>query len=89
MSDYTLQFPGDIAEEIGLHQNEINAFKGKGCRFYGRKTCVAWVREFLRDITGKKKDPDEITAEESSAEPSARRQRSNGNKSGARAAKND
>lgn len=51
MSDQTLQFPKAIAEEIGLHENEINSFKGKGCRFYGKKTCVAWVREYLCDIT--------------------------------------
>jgi hypothetical protein len=77
MSEFTLQFPGAIKEEIGLHENEINSFKAKGCRFYGRKTCVAWVREFLN----------KITAAESSAELSERPRRSGASKSGARAAK--
>lgn len=79
MSDLTLQFPKDIAEEIGLHENEINSFKGKGCRFYGRKTCVAWVREYLTRITA---GPDELA-------PGAHPPRSAVNKSGAPASKND
>jgi hypothetical protein len=89
VSEFTLQFPGEIKEEIGLHENEINSFKDKGCRFYGRKTCVAWVREFLTKITEKKKAPKEITEAESSAAPSARPQRSGANKSGARGRKSD
>ena len=51
MNDLTLQYPVKIAAEIGLHVNEINSFKGKGCRFFGRKTCVAWVREYLHKVT--------------------------------------
>lgn len=59
MSDHTLQFPIDIKEEIGLNEKEINAFKGRGCRFYGRKTCVAWVREYLLKVTGSEPAPTE------------------------------
>jgi len=51
VSEHTLRFPCDIADEIGLHTNEINAFKRQGCLFYGRKTSVAWVREYLHKIT--------------------------------------
>jgi hypothetical protein len=70
MSEHTLQFPKKLAPEIGLAPNEINNFKRKGCRFYGKKTCVAWVREYL----------DRVTAAESSTEQPARLQHSAGNK---------
>ena len=52
MSDYTLQYPKFIAEEIGLSTNEINALKKKGCPFLGRKTSVAIVRAFLHQTMG-------------------------------------
>jgi hypothetical protein len=52
MNELTLQYPAKIAKEIGLSPNEINNFKRQGCRFYGRKTSVAWVREYLDRITG-------------------------------------
>lgn len=52
MDDETLQFPAKIAEKIGLATNEINAMKRLGCPFYGRKTCVAWVRAWLAQQAG-------------------------------------
>ena len=52
MSDYTLQFPCEIAEEIGMNTNEINALKKKGCPFFGRKTSVAIVRAFIHRTMG-------------------------------------
>jgi hypothetical protein len=52
MSDETLAYPVYIAAEIGLTTNEINALKKNGCPFYGRKTCVRWVRAFLERQTG-------------------------------------
>lgn len=42
-----LAFPCDLAPVIGLSKNEIAFLKRKGCPFYGRKTTVRWVREFL------------------------------------------
>jgi len=51
MSIDTLNFPKDIAEEIGLGVREINYLKRLGCRFFGRKTCVRWVREFISAAT--------------------------------------
>lgn len=51
MSTFTLQYPAKIAEEIGLSPNQINNFKKHGCRFFGRKTSVAWVREHLDRVT--------------------------------------
>lgn len=71
MSEETLQYPVHIAEEIGLHPNEINAFKGRGCRFLGKKTCVRWVREYLRDVTAPKAEAASLLPV-----PCARRQRS-------------
>lgn len=51
MSEETLQYPAKIAAEIGLSPNQINNFKKHGCRFFGRKTSVAWVREHLARVT--------------------------------------
>ena len=52
MSDYTLRYPCEMADEIGLSTNEINALKKKGCPFLGRKTSVAIVRAFLHRTMG-------------------------------------
>lgn len=51
MDDETLQYPAKIASRVGLGIHEINAMKTKGCRFYGRKTSVKWVREYLAAVT--------------------------------------
>jgi hypothetical protein len=42
-----LFFPKDLVSEIGLCKHQIAFLKHKGCRFFGRKTTVRWVREFL------------------------------------------
>lgn len=47
MSDATLKFPLELVDDVGLSSREIAHFKRKGCKFYGRKTCLKWVREFL------------------------------------------
>jgi hypothetical protein len=47
----TLQFPKQLAPAVGLHACEIRAMRDRGCRFYGRKTCLRWVREFLEKQT--------------------------------------
>lgn len=52
MSEFTLKFPKSLSSEVGLSANEINALKRLGCPFWGRKTCVAWVRAFLERETG-------------------------------------
>lgn len=52
MSESTLRYPSEIAKEIGLSSAEINAMKGKGCPFYGRKTSVRWVNLYLDQIAG-------------------------------------
>ena len=52
MSDYTLKYPCEMVEEIGLSTNEINALKKKGCPFLNRKTSVAIVRAFLHRTMG-------------------------------------
>lgn len=82
MSDLTLQYPGKIAEEIGLSVKRINAMKFQGCRFVGRKTSVAWVREHLNKVTSKR-------AAALSPVPSEHRPRSAGNKSCELASVND
>lgn len=52
MSEETFQYPAQIAEEIGLAKNEINALKKQGCPFRGRKTSVRLVRAFLYRTMG-------------------------------------
>jgi hypothetical protein len=47
-----LFFPCDLAESVGLSKNEISFLKRKGCPFFGRKTTLRWVREFLAKETG-------------------------------------
>lgn len=49
-----LFFPCDLVESVGLSKNEIAYLKRKGCPFYGRKTSLRWVREFLAKETGAK-----------------------------------
>ena len=48
----TLRFPNEIEEVIGLSRNEICYLKKKGCPFYGRKTTIRWVREFIAKAAG-------------------------------------
>ncbi|HMJ06902.1 MAG TPA: hypothetical protein VK474_11650 [Chthoniobacterales bacterium] len=43
----TLYFPGQITVEIGLPVHAINAMKHRGCKFFGKKTTIRWVREFV------------------------------------------
>ena len=47
----TLYYPKDLVAEIGLCKHGIAFLKHKGCRFYGRKTTIRWVREFLNAYT--------------------------------------
>ena len=43
----TLYFPSEITKEIGMSKGRINFLRNLGCKFYGRKTTIRWVREFL------------------------------------------
>lgn len=79
MSEDTLQYPTEIAAEIGLSRNRIGALRRQGCPFFGRKTSVKIVRAFLLKTMGA----------ESLLAQDARPRRSSVNKSGARVAKND
>jgi hypothetical protein len=54
---WTLHFPVELVEIIGLSKNEIAFLKKKGCPFHGRKTCVAWVRDFLAKSAGGPSQP--------------------------------
>ncbi len=47
-----LFFPSEIQGVIGLCVNEINFLKKRGCRFFGRKTTIRWVREFIAHQAG-------------------------------------
>lgn len=76
-----LEFPRNIAEEIGLSPNEINFLKTKGCPFYGRKTTIRWVRNFIALNVG--------AVTEHEPRPLGHRSDSAGNKRGERSAAND
>jgi hypothetical protein len=52
MDQDRLYFPCEIAEVIGLSLREIAYMKAKGCPFYGRKTTVRWVRDFIARQAG-------------------------------------
>ena len=47
-----LFFPCDLTEAVGLSNNEVAYLKRKGCPFYGRKTTLRWVRNFLAHQAG-------------------------------------
>jgi len=48
----TLRFPCEIVDEIGLATNQIAFLKKRGCKFFGRKTSIRWVRDFLNREAG-------------------------------------
>lgn len=43
----TLAFPKELAAEIGYSAWSIGIMKKEGCRFFGRKSTIRWVREFV------------------------------------------
>jgi len=47
-----LEWPKNLASHVGLHANQIQFLKKKGCPFYGRKTTLNWVRDFLAREAG-------------------------------------
>jgi hypothetical protein len=49
---WKLHFPVELVDVIGLSKNEIAFLKKRGCPFHGKKTCVAWVRDFLAKAAG-------------------------------------
>lgn len=48
----TLFYPIDISKEIGISSTHINALKRHGCKFFGRKTTIRWVREHIAKLVG-------------------------------------
>jgi hypothetical protein len=44
-----LYFPYQLVEEVGLCRRSIAFLKKKGCRFFGRKTKLVWINEFLEE----------------------------------------
>jgi len=47
-----LYFPREIQSVVGLCKNEISYLKQKGCPFFGRKTTIRWVRDFIAKEAG-------------------------------------
>ncbi len=46
-----LFFPKELVSEIGMCKHQISFLKHKGCRFYGRKTTIRWILEYLNAYT--------------------------------------
>lgn len=46
-----LFYPKDLVDDVGLSKHGIAFLKKKGCRFYGRKTCIRWIRDHLNYLT--------------------------------------
>lgn len=44
-----LEFPKALASIVGLQSTQISNMKRRGCKFYGKKTTLRWVREFIAD----------------------------------------
>lgn len=42
-----LYFPLDLTRAVGLGHREMKTLKSRGCKFFGRKTTLRWVREFI------------------------------------------
>lgn len=55
-----LYYPTEIAGVIGLSKNEIAFLKRKGCPFYGKKTTVRWVRDFIAKEAGASQSSPEL-----------------------------
>jgi len=53
----TLCYPVDLVESVGLSRNEIGFLKRKGCPFYGKKTTLRWVRDFIAREAGAQPAP--------------------------------
>jgi hypothetical protein len=77
-----LEFPSAIAPIVGLSANDITFLKKRGCPFYGRKTTVRWVRDFVSRRAG-------AAATEPSALLAGHPQHSNGSKFDAPDGSND
>ena len=44
-----LEFPKYLSPHIGLSKERINWMKHQGCKFFGRKTKLRWINEFLEE----------------------------------------
>lgn len=78
----TLHYPRQLCAAIGLGVNQINALKRLGCPFFGRKTTLRWVRDFLAAQAGAR-------PAEASKWPSAYPPLTGANKCGEQADSND
>jgi hypothetical protein len=47
-----LEFPQVLVPYVGLSNREIAFMKKKGCPFWGRKTTLKWVRQFIAREAG-------------------------------------
>jgi hypothetical protein len=51
-NDDQLEFPKYLSPIVGLSKERINWMKHQGCKFFGRKTKLRWINEFLEVAGG-------------------------------------
>lgn len=49
LNPHRLYFPYQLVEAVGQCRRSIAYMKKKGCKFYGRKTKLLWINEFLEE----------------------------------------
>jgi len=49
-----LEFPCHLADLVGMSPVDLGALKKLGCPFFGKKTTLRWVRQFLAQEAGAK-----------------------------------
>ena len=42
-----LEFPKHLAPYVGLSRERVSWMKHQGCKYFGRKTKLRWIKEFL------------------------------------------
>jgi len=49
-----LEFPRHLSEFVGMSPVDLGGLKKLGCPFFGKKTTLRWVRQFLAQEAGAK-----------------------------------
>ena len=52
-----LYFPYQLVEHTGMTRNQIAGLRKRGCKFFGKKTTLRWVREAVTKIAAMKACP--------------------------------
>ena len=53
----TLHYPVELVDAVVLNKNQISFLKKRGCPFFGKKTTLRWVRDFIARAAGAQPSP--------------------------------